>query len=391
MVQIIEQFNPGGELGKALGQGLQSGIEKGFERGQLQSALGKMSSIMNDPNIPLGQKIAASMQVGALIPESGRYMGELIKSIPQMQQQQIAAGAIPRQTPQEGPFGAVTTPSERNEALRQAQMAGATPETLQNINQSFETQQINRQNALENFWEAAKSEIPGMQDKNKSYFMEWVTRAHPNVKNPEELMIKAKRDWPIIKRRTDELIANMPGLSRGILSKFLPFIDSRQKVLKDRFESTAKQLKELYGPALAIEKLMENTDLSLTEADRLVFPYNKQQEIGLKQFPDFLAPYGMRFKSVKNKINKMINFLDQNIDDKTSLLALRHDLWQKGFQHKDVLREIKNVLRKKQNQGQEIPEKQLRDIAYMEMHPPRDSLFDIFTGSNLVDILKGKQ
>lgn len=80
----------GDMLGQSLNQNLPGAIQRGYERGLLQQSLGKIRDIAKQPNATPLDTLIATMEAGAGIPGSERYLAQLAPKILELTQAKVA-------------------------------------------------------------------------------------------------------------------------------------------------------------------------------------------------------------------------------------------------------------------------------------------------------------
>lgn len=137
-----------------------------------------------------------------------------------------------------------------------------------------------------------------------------------------------------------------------------------------------------------IHPLTDNTFNSLEKLPKGFFPANKslfngkETEIVKGQpkakedtFVDYETALEKAPKEMKAIQNRLSNFFKNNVNDDTSLLVLRHKLWN----DKDYdWRQIGPAIREAMSKGLKLNRAQLSELTELETQPPRQSISDVF-------------
>lgn len=394
MVQILPpKTNLGTQLGEALGSGLSRGIQRGsdigFQRGMLQNAL---SGIENLPKGTTPFQLASKlMQATAGIPGAERYVGQLYPILLQQLQSNAAfpgseadlAGNISGQPSASSQPG---IPSEGGFPPEKGQQGLLSTYVPEDQIDALATQYAKQTSTGNQGYQEARSRLE---------------KRNENVEKQRDLVEKRfiqgggkPEDWPLFA----QLASNAPGKTgeeiyrniRPLFKKYENYTKSlenfsypgyvrsfdRDKII-DRVSGIVKNLKEMGFEDKARETLARK-GLSPTEISLLVNPLSKEVREDLNKIPKagFLEKHKDSFKTNEETDQKIKDFLYKSTDPSTSLLGIRHELWDKGYDWERIAR-LMNEVYESENAPKLTPE-QLDDLGTLNKEPPRQSLAYIF-------------
>lgn len=292
-----------------------------------------------------------------------------------------------------GPFNIKTTDDLDEESKRFAQVMNDPNayqiryDQLQKQNQTAMAQR----EALEDM--AVKAAV---SQKDLPLFMKVASKFDP--RNPSEWMRKSEVAWNEAKSNMDKLDrAFIPGLGSGLLGR------DREGFLKRITPSVQDLVKDGLEPEVR-NKLADNY-LTPTEVEEQIHPLTPQKEKSISSLPkgifplekvdySFLGPGESIFtskekspflsyeeaiekapKEMQVMQNLLSDFFLKNVDEKTSLLALRDKL----IRDKDYdWRQVGPAIRQAVKNGLELQPFQSTEMADIETQAPYDSLPEIF-------------
>lgn len=425
MVQVLPQKTSiGAEVGGALGQGLAQGGDIAFQRGILQQGLTKATEAFKDPNASNIDKSIAFINALAGIPGSEKYAAPVLQMLLGQAQtgnifgqgnqpgaavgQGMAGGAPGQNNPSGGPqdLSVGQTPPG-------PQQAGGflpplmTPEQKDAFARNYATQlgnpaayqeglktAVERDNlalAQREIIRARANEI-GVSAQELPEFMQLAQR-YGHLKNPEEILTSAKRDFEKYRNLKTTLDkALYPGFTKeaarkgiagaGLIGSMLAGGPTREDALK-RLDPVVKDLVDLGFEPQVRQKLAQES-LSPTEVEERIHPLTKQAESSLKTFPE------AKGLSVERREKDLSDFFSKNVTPDTSLLVLRHKLWNdKGYDWQEIGPSIR---RAEMEKGLRLTPAQRTEMSELETQPPRQSLIDVFSDwGRWIDYIRGNK
>ena len=100
-----------------------------------------------------------------------------------------------------------------------------------------------------------------------------------------------------------------------------------------------------------------------------------QQKLKDNTFVDYETALEKAPKEMKAMQNRLSSFFKNNVNNDTSLLVLRHKLWN----DKDYdWRQIGPAIREAMSKGLKLNHAQLSELTELETQPPRQSIADVF-------------
>lgn len=428
MVQILPQptslgTSLGQNLGQGLGQGIQQGANVGFQRNLLQGALG---------NIKPGQTPLETtknfLTAIAGIPGSERYAAQLLPMVlGQARTEELYGknGAGPStsfsepgqpqqvqpqqqgQVPQASELGVAQTPAQ------QPQFGGFLPrirtqDEIERFAQDYARQHMDPSKFQEGLGQATalNAQAQGSQDlirqrasselkipQNELPEFMQIAQRYGHLKNPDELLTSANRDFQQYRNLKTTLDkAFFPGVGIGaaktlgeigapFLAHFINKSEDREKAI-NRLQPTVRKLLDL-GFEPQVRQKLASESLSPTEVEEVIHPLSKETSQKISSFP-------LASKIPQNKRQEHLsNFFKSNVDKDTSLLVLRHKLWN----DKDYnWEEIGPAIREAQTKGLKLTPAQETEMAEVESQAPRQSLGDIFQGwGRWIDYVRGNK
>lgn len=415
MVQILPpKTNLGTQLGQAIGgglsQGLQQGSQVGFQRGMLQNALKGLENLPS--NATPFQLATELMKSTAGIPGAERYVGQLYPLLlGQLRSQQafgspgqpgmgaegsqMPAGGSPYgQTAQSlipgaeaapgGPAGGILgsiIPQDQitQQSQQYAQQTGTGIEGAQQMQQylmgknqiALQQRQLGEQKAMD----------VGVKPDELPAFMQLGQR-HKDAKTMDDWVRATDRDYKEYRNLSKSLdSATYPGTMRGL---FLgPTV--RANRLKE-LDNTVNRLVNLGFEPQVREKLA-SSGLSPAEVEERIHPFQPETLRELNRLPS-QGPLFQSEKSLQKKEQGLKDFLQKNVNNNTSLLALRNRLWQeKGYDWTRISKVMNESLDPKT-----LTAAQINELGILEREPPRQSLNYIFRDvGNFLKATAGQQ
>lgn len=338
-------------------------------------------------------------------PQSNQMAGMAAQSSGMDQQPNQAQPQTPFATP--SPFNIMTVPDMEAEAKR---YAGAVNDpnayitrlnTLQAQNEAATQQrQALEKGALEA--NISPDELPRFMTAN----------AHLDTRNPSEWLLKAKRNYAEVKNNDDKIQrAFIPGIGNGLLGqnreedleRLGPALrDNAKRGLEQQDRNylasnyvTPSEIESLYHP---MEKSQEK---SLQKLPKGVFPMKKAGtlkelanpfETFVKRQNPFISYEEAREKDPKAlevMQNNLADFFMKNVNDDTAILPLR----DKIVEEKDYdWRQIGPSIRKAQEKGLKLNDRQEREMATIDSQAPIQSLPDVFRDlSRVPGLIRGSK
>jgi len=414
MVQILPpKTSLGNQFGQAVGSGLSSGIQQGnqvgFQRGMLQDALKNLENLPKETTpFQLASKL---MQATAGIPGAERYVGQLYPLLLGQLRSDQAFGQNDNGQGQGGQFESngessygqtaqSLTPSAsqspggesggilgsiipQDQIIKQAQQYGQNTGTgIEGANQY--QQYLSGQNKLaqqQRLSAEQKASDIGIPNEELPAFMQLGQR-HKNAKTLDDWVRATDRDYKEYRNLSKSLDSKTyPGTIRGLLAG--PSV--REGRLKE-LDSTVKRLVNMGFEPQVREKL-SSAGLSPAEVEERLHPFSNETKIELSKLPS----QGPIFQSEKNlgkKEEYVKEFLQKNVNNDTSLLALRNRLWQdKGYDWKRISKIMNEAL-----DPQKLTAAQTNELGILETEPPRQSLNYIFRDiGNFLNATEGQK
>jgi hypothetical protein len=430
MVSILPSARTGLDvLGSYLGQGLTNAMPQMYENQKYQRGLQaleqaekNLANVGNDP-----YRIALEFaKVGAAAPGLERALGPLMQTAMSRAQTQNAFGS-PNQQPnanpqpmapdaqpqmQQPPQNAQQLAPQMQQAPQQVQPGHennlATPSpfnimTGPEIDQDSEhyAKSLNdpnaygvRQGQLNNLNNIAIKQREDLEDMalksdvkpdELPRFMQVGSQFDP--RNPSEWMQKTKRAYQKVKSNDKKLHdAFIPGIGQGLLGY------DREKDLKKLTPTVQDQVRN--GLETETREFLADNFVTPTEIELMIHPMTEKQEKAIAAFPrGFFPPEKSIFPSqnapfisydealikaprqMQQIQDKLANFFMENVDDKTSLLGLRHKLWE----DRDYdWQQIGPAIRQAEKMGLKLTQDQSTEMAQIETKPPAESLPDLF-------------
>lgn len=395
MVQILPQkTNLGTQFGQALGQGISQGAERGINRGMLQSAFKDLESLPTN-STPL-QLAAKLMETTAGIPGSERYVGQLFPLLLQQMQSQAALGGTgtnPKEgTVPEGESPAPSTPSKGQSALDlQAEsgkgfLSGYIPEDQ--INQEATQYAQSTMSGLEGYnlkrnqllgqnanIEKQRAQVEqrflagGGKEEDVPLYMNIASKA--KGKTAEEISRNAR---PEFKKYQD--------LSKSLENFSYPSVFGRlyRPETISKLQGTVKDMVGM-GFEDKVRDTLSSKGLSPTEISELIHPISKDTKKELDSIPDWgliakTKSIGNRNEALQERDDKIKDFLSKNTNPNLSLLGVRKELIDKGYDW-EKLGSLMRSFYEQEGAPQLTPE-QIGELQTLEKEPPRDSLAYIF-------------
>ena len=434
-IQILPPPTSGSNLiGEGLRQGLASGIERGsnigFQRKLTQEALQNIK-----PGASAFDVASNLIQATAGIPGAERYVGQLFPLLLQQMQnknafdpdnvnapsgqtnqsnqplekepgqyvstqgmqqpnRQIQPGqgqAQPQgqnqnfQNLEGGVLPRILTPQEIQAQASRMQMP---PEQALSLVNSINQNNINQRSLAEG--KALQSGVPaeelpefmqaGQEFAGERNLDSWLTKTGERYK--EYKSAKNALDRAIVPgflRGAAEKGKNLNLASMGLLGGLVRGGEFRDKAL-ERIHPTVKRLVDMGFENYARQKLA-NEHLSPTEISEAIHPLSDEKKASINSFPQASKiPEPIR----EQRLQK---FIKDNVDRNTSLLAMRHKLWEKGYDWQEVA----NVMRQSLNPN-ELSRWQNTELTDVETQAPKQSLSEIFRDyGNWIDFIRGNK
>lgn len=356
-------------------QGSNQGNAQGPVNGQSPSTGFKQS--LNNQQQPVNLQVN-----GGGIPTTMQGQGEPVAGQPR-----------PGPYTSSGVLPAIMTADEIDARAREAAQIQNDPSSLPGWQQYFSNQnELNRkargeaENALLNSG-LDQTEIPEAMEIGKQFSAE---------KDLNKWVIDTKNAYDKYKNSMDKLEnADIPGFFRGVMQG-----PKARETALERMTGTVQDLikagKESYVRAFlakedlspteieeAIHPLTERSTVSLDKLKKGIFPANKR-EVDLEQkvknkyenpFVDYETAKEKAPNEMKAMQARLANFFKNSVDNDTSLLVLRHKLWNE----KDYdWRQIGPAIREAMGKGLKLNPSQLAELAEVETQAPRQSISDVF-------------
>lgn len=240
-----------------------------------------------------------------------------------------------------------------------------------------------------------------------------IGKNHNYMKDPNKWVMATNKDWGPYKNAKEQLQnAFIPGFFKSLINSN----ETRDKALR-RLENPIQEILKL-NPALEpkIRADLQAEYLSPTEVDLAINPLSEKTKNNLKNMPKGIFPnegtnisyekghpqvvkktFASYDDAVKNAPREMeimnkrlVNFLKQNVNENTTLLGLRHSLWEKDYDWRqigDAMQEAatgENAIKYSPNQKAELTQ--------LQTQAPIQSISDIFRNwGNLQDYLRGQK
>lgn len=422
----------GKAIGKNLSQNLPGAVQRGYERqmglnavDQLQNELAASGGDINkmlpaiaraytlNPNLErsgIAEHALRQARVGAAYgqPQQGFGQPSQIPGQTGMQTDMQPSIQEGQQTPSQqpkfatpSPFNVMTVPDIDAESKRYAQAVGDPNAYNTRFNQL--TAQNDAATAQRQALEDAALKA-NVSPADLPRFM--VVNSHLDPRNPSEWAQEGVRNFSRVKSNDNKIQnAFIPGLGSGLLGR------DREKTLKGLIP-TLKENKEL-GLEQEDRKYLADQYLTQTEIESLYHPLTPKHEKAINELPkgifpaetgkelDFFAPQKENpFVSYEEAIerapkemkimqDRLSDFFLKNVDNDTSLLALREKLWE----DKDYdWRQIGPAVREAQKKGLKLNPEQQREATTIDTQPPIQSLPDLFQDlSRIPAFLRGNK
>lgn len=222
--------------------------------------------------------------------------------------------------------------------------------------------------------------------------------------------------WTIDTKRTyDEYKNNKEKLNNALIPGFFTGLtqgpEKREAAIKRLSGSVQDLVKSGHEPY--VRQILANQDLSPTEIEEVIHPLSRQTIKNIENFPkgifernevdfksanptkkqndfvDYETALEKAPKEMAAMQNRLSSFFKNNVNDDTSLLVLRHKLWnEKNYDW----RQIGPAIREAMSKGLKLTPAQLSELTEIETQPPRQSVSDIFSDwGRWYDKLKGKK
>lgn len=393
-------------LGAGLSQGIQKGSEIGFQRGMLQKALSELDKLPSNAS-PI-EKTKYILNATAGLPDQGRILQAIAPLLigqgrvenvfggnQQPQNQNIPNQPAPPQglsttinnAMQEPPktlggfLPRIKTPQEIEEFARNYARQYNDPAKYAEGKLIAESENKTANAANEMIRARALSEVPELQKHPERIpiFMQEAQK-YSSLQDPNEIIQKARQSFKGVERELDVLQNGyVPGAFKGALKKFIPITaaftaggQTREEAIRG-LSGTYRNLAKKGFEEDARNILAQQHGLSPTEIEEIAHPLTPQNLSSLKSFPDA--------NKIPSKLHeqRLQNFLRENINKDTSLLALRHRLWnEKGYNWQEIAQAMRAI-----TEGEnpiKLDPRQETEMLTVENDPPIQSLPDIFRG-----------
>lgn len=429
MVQILPQrTNVGSQIGQALGAGIQQGSQQGLQRGLLNQALSQSESVLSNPDASYQQKLIALMKAGAGIPGSERYLATLMPLLanPAMAQSLFGpqGGGSGQQTIQDVIPSALgvppTEPSSQNKPGiglspgGQQQPGGFLPDLMnegelhefatnyaqklspfgkdptQSYQEGYAIAQARNAQREKNLDDITQEAIKtGKIKQEDAPYARQIFQKFGRLPR-DQVITSGTREFQLFNNARNKLRRTLiPGTvsgaaekgAFGFLGKMLTGGTTRDEALK-RVQGSVKDLVDMGFEDEARQQLTKS-GLSPTEVEEAIFPLPEKTNISLRNFRTY-SPGNEELNA-----KKLSDFFLKNVDPKTSLLVLRHKLWnEKGYRWEDIGPAIREAM----TQGLQLTPQQDAEMSVVESDPPKQSLIDIFRGwKRPMEFIKGSK
>jgi len=227
-------------------------------------------------------------------------------------------------------------------------------------------------------------------------------------KDLDKWALKTQQAWDTYKNAKTKLDnADIPGWFRGLREG----PKARETSLK-RLEGTVQDLVKS-GFENQTRNKLASEGLSPTEIEGLIFPMGTQIQKALDKFPKGTFPkeepagkegylntkqptfisYEEALEKAPKEMevmqNRLSNFFKNNVNPDTSLLVLRHQLWNdKDYDWRQIGPAVRDAVQK----GLKLSPKQQTELTELETQPPRQSIADVFKGyGRWIDLIRGNK
>lgn len=430
MVQILpSQKNLGSKIGESLGMGLQQGLGTGlnqaYQSGKLQDVFNQLKGNENDP-VKIAQALAqsaiyspnAERTMAAVAPlllnraRAQNLYGEGENAENVSQENMERPGNVPDQFSEETPNAQTNVGIGKN-ASQQSQLGGFLPnlKTPQQIEQAaanravqfgdpneyvrgLELGQAENRIAEESYSRISNlaSQLPGMNAEKLPIFMQIAKQKYGHLNDPNEIITQTNKDYRAFENLRNSLKdAFIPGAVRGafqkipgggVLGSLIAKGPARDQAL-NRLNPVAKGYVDLGFEHLLREDLRKE-HLSPTEIEQTIHPLSQQTIKNIDSLPN-----GDQKKPAEIKQKQLIDFFKKNVTPDSSLLVLRHKLWNdKNYDWN----EVSEALQQAMNQGLKLTTSQQTELPEFTTQAPRQSLSDVFQGyGRWIDYLRGNK
>ncbi len=302
------------------------------------------------------------------------------------------------------------TDQDIDQKARQWAISLNDPNEYARAKERFYNERTQAQNQISKLEDLASEQGVSRQDMPE--FMT-IGKNHNYMKDPNKWVMATNKDWGPYKNAKEQLQnAFIPGFFKSLINSN----ETRDKALR-RLENPIQEILKL-NPALEpkIRADLQSEYLSPTEVELAIHPLGEQTQSNLKNMPKGIFPnegtnisYEKGHPEVKKKpfvsydeavkkapremeiMNKrLVNFLKQNVKEDTTLLGLRHELWEKDYDWRqigDAMQEAatgENAIKLSPNQKAEL--------AQLQTQAPKQSISDIFRDwGNWQDYLRGQK
>lgn len=391
LYNIIEASSVSPEIGRSSGA-LYEQLMKSEQTGKFFGNQGQGTSRGQPQQQGPAQNLQPQQQ-GQQYPINLQVSGGGIPTTMQGQGEPVAGQPRPGPYTSSGVLPAIMTADEIDARAREAAQIQNDPSSLPGWQQYFSNQnELNRkargeaENALLNSG-LDQTEIPEAMEIGKQFSGE---------KDLNKWVIDTKNAYDKYKNSMDKLEnADIPGFFRGVMQG-----PKARETALERMTGTVQDLikagKESYVRAFlakedlspteieeAIHPLTERSTVSLDKLKKGIFPANKR-EVDLEQkvknkdenpFVDYETAKEKAPNEMKAMQARLANFFKNSVDNDTSLLVLRHKLWNE----KDYdWRQIGPAIREAMGKGLKLNPSQLAELAEVETQAPRQSISDVF-------------
>jgi hypothetical protein len=393
MVQILPAKTSLGEhFGRSIGGNLQQGIQQGgdiaFQRGMLQDAFKNLENLPKDTT-PF-QLASELMKATAGIPGAERYVGQLYplllgqlrseKAFGEGGEQNQVAGQVPAVNNEPG--GILGSIIPQDQIAQQSQKYGQ--DTGTGIQGATEMQNFligKNQIALQQraLAEQKAADI-GIKPEEMPAFMQ-LGQKNKNAKTLDDWVRETKKDYGTYKTLSKSLeSASYPGFMRGLILG----AGHRSERLKE-LDNTVNRLVNM-GFEPEVREKLSSSGLSPAEVEERIHPFSKETQMELHKLPS-PGPAFQSEESLSKKEEKVKDFLQKNVTNDTSLLALRDRLWQKGYNWERISKMMNESL-----DPNKLTTSQINELGILEREPPRQSLNYIFREiGNVFQTIRGEK